>query len=79
LEHNTLHILKMAAINDSKITRIEIINHAKNDHPIGRIMSLHKLLGDFDVVDISMQDGGKTMKIFLSSKNKVQPDKEDAS
>ena len=69
----------MANINDSKITRIEIINHAKNDHPIGRMISLHKLLGDFDAIDISIQDGGKTMKIFLSSKEKKQPDKEDAS
>lgn len=69
----------MVNINDSKITRIEVINHAKNDRPVGRLLTLYKELGDFDIVDISMQDGGKTMKIFLSSKEKKQPDKEDAS
>jgi hypothetical protein len=54
-------------INDSKITRIEIINHAKNNYPTGRIMTLYKELGDFDIAEISMQDGGRTMKIFLNS------------
>jgi len=54
-------------INDSKITRIEIINHAKNNYSVGRIITLYKELGDFDIVEISMQDGGRTMKIFLNS------------
>ena len=54
-------------INDSKITRIEIINHAKNNYSAGRIITLYKELGDFDIVEISMQDGGRTMKIFLNS------------
>ena len=55
-------------IDDTKITRIEIINHAKNSYyQVGRIVTLHKGLGDFDIAEISMQDGGTTMKIFLNS------------
>jgi len=54
-------------IDNTKITRIEVINHAKNKHPIGRILTLYKELGDFDSIEISIQDGGKTMKIFLDS------------
>jgi hypothetical protein len=57
-------------IDDTKITRIEVINHAKNEHPIGRILTLHKKLGDFDIAEISIQDNGRTMKIFLSSLEK---------
>ena len=56
-------------MNVEKITRLEIINHAKNDRPIGRILTLYKELEDFDFLDIDIQDGGKTLKIFLSSKN----------
>lgn len=59
-------------IDDTKITRIEVINHAKNEHPIGRLLVLYKELGDFDIAEISMQDGGRTMKIFLSSFEKSE-------
>lgn len=55
-------------MNTEKITRLEVINHAKNDKPIGRILTLYKELNDFDFLDIDLQDGGKTLKIFLSSK-----------
>ena len=48
-----------------EITRLEIINHAKNDKPIGRLLTLYKELGDFNSVELSFQDGGKTLKIFL--------------
>jgi hypothetical protein len=61
-------------IDDTKITRIEIINHAGNSYKIGRLITLYKELGDFDVAEISMQDGGRTMKIFLGS---LQKDSED--
>jgi hypothetical protein len=54
-------------IDDTKITRVEVINHAKNEHSIGRLLVLYKELGDFDSIEISIQDGGKTMKIFLDS------------
>ena len=57
----------MQEIDDSKITRIEVINHAKNDYSVGRMLTLHKELGDFDIAEISIQDGGRTMKIFLNS------------
>jgi len=55
-------------MNTDKITRLEVINHAKNDQPIGRILTLYKELKDFDFLDIDIQDGGKTLKIFLLSK-----------
>jgi hypothetical protein len=48
------------------ITRVEIINHAKNDKPIGRLLTLYKELGDFNLVELSFQDDGKTLKIFLN-------------
>ena len=52
-------------IDEKKITRLEIINHAKNGKDIGRLLSLHKSLGDFNAIEIHLQDGGKTLKIFL--------------
>jgi len=52
-------------IDEKKITRLEIINHAQNDKSIGRLLSLHKSLGDFNAIEIHLQDGGKTLKIFL--------------
>lgn len=55
-------------MNAEKITRLEVINHAKNNKPIGRILTLYKGLKDFDFLDIDIQDGGKTLKIFLLSK-----------
>lgn len=59
-------------IEDSKITRIEIINHANNSYQFGRLITLYKELGDFDVAEISMQDGGTTMKIFLNTLEKSE-------
>jgi hypothetical protein len=49
-----------------KVTRFEVINHAENDEPIGRLLTLYKELQDFNVVELSFQDGGKTLKIFIS-------------
>jgi hypothetical protein len=49
-----------------EITRLEVINHAKNDRPIGRILTLYKELGDFNIIELSYQDGKKTLKIFLN-------------
>jgi hypothetical protein len=48
-----------------EITRLEVINHAKNDKPIGRILTLYKELGDFTSIELSYQDGKRTLKIFL--------------
>jgi hypothetical protein len=48
-----------------KITRLEVINHAKNDRPVGRILTLYQELGDFKSIELSYQDGGRTLKIFL--------------
>lgn len=53
-------------VDESKITRIEIINHASNEHPIGRIITLYKELKDFDNIQLSVQDGERTLKIFLT-------------
>jgi hypothetical protein len=48
------------------VTRLEIINHCKNEYGFGRILSLHKGLEDFNEIELDYQDGGKTLKIFLS-------------
>jgi hypothetical protein len=50
-----------------KVNRIEIINHAKNRLPIGRVLSLHQRLGDFDSISIDYQDGELTLKIFIEN------------
>ena len=52
-------------INIDDITRIEVINHAKNKLPTGRLVVLLKDMEDFDEVEVSVQDDGKTLKIFL--------------
>jgi hypothetical protein len=48
-----------------EVTRLEVINHAKNDKPIGRLLTLYKELGDFKSIELCYQDGKKTLKIFL--------------
>jgi hypothetical protein len=48
-----------------EITRLEIINHAKNDHSIGRLLTLYKELGDFNSIELCYQDDKRTLKIFL--------------
>ena len=50
---------------NNKLTRLEIINHAKNELPIGRTLTLYKELGDFNSLDFSYQDSERTLKIFL--------------
>lgn len=52
-------------INIDAITRIEVINHAKNKLPTGRLVVLLKDMEDFDEIEVSVQDDGKTLKIFL--------------
>ena len=48
-----------------EVTRFEVINHADNDKPIGRILTMYKEMGDFNEIELSYQDGGRTLKIFL--------------
>ncbi len=49
------------------ITRLEIINHYSAEvNPIGRVFSAHKQLDDFEILEINVQDQGKTLKIFLT-------------
>lgn len=52
---------------EDKITRLEVINHAKNDQPLGRILTMYKELGDFEHIELAFQDGGRTLKIFLNN------------
>lgn len=49
-----------------EVTRLEVINHADNDKPIGRLLTMYKEMGDFQEIELSYQDGGRTLKIFLS-------------
>ena len=48
---------------DAKVTRLEVINHASNGKPIGRILTMYK---NFNNVELSYQDDGRTLKIFLT-------------
>lgn len=48
-----------------KIDRIEIINHAGNQYQKGRLVVAYKGK-DFKELDFSLQDDGRTLKIFLS-------------
>ena len=51
---------------DIEITRLEVINHnKKNGLAFGRILTLYKVLEEFDSIELSYQDGRKTLKIFL--------------
>ena len=47
------------------IDRVEVINHAKNDYSIGRLVVLYKKFLDFKNVELSLQDDNKTLKIFI--------------
>ena len=57
----------MTEIDENKLDRIEVINHFTKDNgrSIGRILTLYKELSDFNTVELSIQDGGRTLKIFL--------------
>ena len=57
---------KQQQLDLTNITRLEVINHAKNNHRIGRLLTLYKETEDFTVVDAEFQDGGRTLKIFIS-------------
>ena len=48
------------------VNRLEVINHALNEHRPGRMLTLYKEAGDFEEIELSYQDGGKTLKIFLT-------------
>jgi len=61
-----LRHLEGKVINESIITRVEVINHAKNGKDIGRLLTLHKELNDFTSLEVDLQDNKRTMKIFLS-------------
>ena len=49
------------------VNRLEVINHyGKDAGPFGRLLTLYKELGHFNEIELDYQDGGKTLKIFLS-------------
>lgn len=52
-------------IDVKKLDRLEIINHAKNNMAVGRLLTLYKELEHFHNLEFSVQDDGKTLKIFL--------------
>jgi hypothetical protein len=52
-------------IDVEKLNRLEIINHAKNGMAVGRLLTLYKELKHFNNLEFSVQDDGKTLKIFL--------------
>jgi hypothetical protein len=70
--HSDQVIDKMNNDKDAKVTRLEIINHTTGyygefkDKPKGRIFSMYKELNDFNNIELCYQDGGRTLKIFLT-------------
>ena len=50
-------------LDTSKVTRFEVINHATGKGVIGRIV-VERNIG----VELSLQDDGRTLKVFLSDK-----------
>ena len=60
-----LELEKQQQLDLTNITRLEVINHASNRHPIGRILTMYETK-DFTVVDAEFQDDNKTLKIFIS-------------
>jgi hypothetical protein len=57
---------KQKKLDLTNITRLEVINHASNEHPIGRLLTMYKETEDFTVVEAEFQDGHRTLKIFIS-------------
>ena len=55
----------MSKEKEVEVTRFEVINHADNDRPIGRILTMYKSMEDFQEIQVQYQDGGRTLKIFL--------------
>jgi hypothetical protein len=55
----------MSKEKEVEVTRFEVINHADNDSPIGRLLTMYKELRDFQEIEVQYQDGGRTLKIFL--------------
>lgn len=47
------------------ITRFEIINHAQNKYEKGRLKTF-RIEADFKEIQVSIQDDGKTLKVFLA-------------
>lgn len=52
-------------IDTTRISRLEVINHAKNKLMVGKILTVHKDLKHFETLEFSVQDEGRTLKIFM--------------
>ena len=49
------------------VNRLEVINHCgKDTGPFGRMLTLYKSMGHFNQIELDYQDGGETLKIFLT-------------
>jgi hypothetical protein len=58
--------LELEAKRLEGVTRLELINHCKtNGMEQGRVLTLYKDKSGFKEIQVSYQDDGKTMKIFL--------------
>ena len=55
-------LVKLIKNLTTKVSRVEVINH--QDKPIGRVYTKH----DCENVELSLQDNGKTLKVFISKK-----------
>jgi hypothetical protein len=56
---------KIVTINVDSIERLQVINHYDSAIVKGSMVNLYKSMDDFERISISIQDNGKTLKIFL--------------
>lgn len=57
---------KQQEIDLKDVTRLEVFNHANNYLKVGRVLTLYKSDKDFIIIDASLQDQDRTLKIFIS-------------
>ena len=49
----------------SQVSRLEVINHTTNNHAIGRLLVMYLNKGS---LEFSIQDNGRTLKVFINDK-----------
>jgi hypothetical protein len=55
-----------AGMDTSKVTRVEVINHGAALDYVGTVDTFGRLLGTWNCsVELSLQDGDRTLKVFL--------------
>jgi hypothetical protein len=69
-----------AGMDTSKVTRVEVINHGAPLDYVGTIDTFGRLLGTWNCsVELSLQDGGRTLNVFLDPPRANSPATASAS